>query len=312
MKWAILILCYSFQAHSSTMITCGQGQFRVWSPTGGLICTNQFPSHYQDPMLCGPTAPILPFQNFPGPLFQPSGLPWWAYQGNLLYPNTHFPGPWNYPNIQAQYYPGQGEVFAAKPNVYVQSIHPDKRFKFSFTSQEPLNFLATTPLLTENNEWKGRVMNHSLFEVDGVNYDYLFYDIRLPKEKMQFEHGVCATRNGAITWMLKDLKEMNYSELALQDFEEHWRVKIPNYPVYCIYPQYNQILDPLLPVKIDLPLSTFTRVLYLLYPHKEPPVLDEVYPVPLPLKDHLPLRPPHTKVTFENMFREWGVAFLGQ
>src|SRR5690606_27926470 len=112
------------------------------------------------------------------------------------------------------------------------------------------------------------------FEMDGILYDYLFYDIRLPKESMQFNHGQCATREGAIEWMLNDLKEMKYPSIALQDFEEHWRVKIPDYPFYCIYPQYNRQLNEVLPIGIDVDQKNFIRSLYVLIPHKEEPDVD--------------------------------------
>jgi hypothetical protein len=251
-----------------------------------------------------------PFQGFPGPLYQPQQLPWWAYQGNLYYPNVSYPGPWQYPGIQANHYPGTGEVFAAKPNVYVESINTNKKFEFKFVSQTKPHFLATTPVLEKSLSWSGKIVEKDKFEVDGVFYDYLFYDVRLPKEQMQFEHGVCTSREEAIEWMLSDLKEMKFSTISRQDFEEHWRVKIPDYPFYCIYPQYNRQLDPALPVEIDIEQNTFIRSLYVLVPHKKAPDMEDPQEIPFPTKDPSEFRP-GVKITRENMFREWGVAFLG-
>jgi hypothetical protein len=127
---------------------------------------------------------------------------------------------------------------------------------------------------------------------------------------MQFEGGLCATREDAIQWMMKDLKEMKYSDISLQDFEEHWRVKIPDYPYYCIYPQYNTQLDPILPVEIDVDQNTFIRSLYVLVPQKKEPNEDEPQEIPFPIKDPAEFRP-SAKIKRENEFREWGVAFLG-
>jgi hypothetical protein len=111
--------------------------------------------------------------------------------------------------------------------------------------------------------------------------------------------------------MLKDLKDLGHSALSLQDFEEHWRVKIPEYPFYCIYPQYNSQLDALLPVDISIGQSRFYRSLYILLPYQSPPSPQNVVSeLPLPVKNPNEIRP-DTKVKREVDFREWGVAFLG-
>jgi hypothetical protein len=291
--------------------SCLPGQVRVAHPFG-IQCVQRYPQTF--PMDCIHCQAHYPqpfptwFQQFPPAIYQPQPMPWWAHQGNLHYPNMHFPGAWNYPGMNPRPYPGNGPVFAAKPNVYVQSIHKEKSFGFKFPSKEKLSFLALTPHFQQDHQWNGKLSGDK-FEVEGINYDYLFYDIRLPKEPMQFEAGVCATREAAIEWMLKDLKELRFSQIALQDFEEHWRVKIPDYPFYCIYPQYNEQLNAALPVEIELEQSSFVRSLYILVPHKTEPDAEQEQFVSLPFKDSEPLRP-SVKLTRENMFSEWGVAFL--
>jgi hypothetical protein len=87
-------------------------------------------------------------------------------------------------------------------------------------------------------------------------------------------------------------------------------VKIPDYPFYCLYPQYNRELDPVLPVEIDVDQNTFIRSLYVLVPHKKEPDIEEPQEIPLPTNDPAEARP-GAKITREVMFREWGVAFLG-
>lgn len=299
-------------ASANLMADCRHGFMRVWSQNIGYSCVARLHALQADPF-----CPILqqpavsnPFQGFPGPLYQPQTMPWWAYQGNLYYPNVNYPGPWQYPGILQNYYPGEGQIFAAKPNIYIESIHDNKKFNFNFISSIKPHFLATMPVLDKNLSWSGKIAEKDKFEIDGIFYDYLFYDVRLPKEKMQFEHGLCATREAAIEWMMKDLKEMKYSAISLQDFEEHWQVKIPDYPFYCVYPQYNNQLDPLLPIEINVDHATFIRSLYVLIPHKKGPDVEDYQEVPLPIKDPAEYRP-GTKIQRENMFREWGVAFLG-
>jgi hypothetical protein len=320
MRLALILfffVIFDQQSMASTMLNCHPGQIRVWLEKSGYACVSRFPAPSSDCIICQGANPHLPmhpnwFQSFPPAVFQPQVMPWWAYQGNLHYPNLHYPGAWNYPHIDASYYPGQGQVFAAKPNVYIQSIHKDRKFEMKFTSEEDLHFLATTPALDRKNFWKGRIVDQDKFEVDGVHYEYLFYDIRLPQEKMQFEAGVCSTREDAIEWMLNDLAELKFSAIARQDFEVHWKVKIPDYPYYCIYPQYNQQLDEVLPVAFSLEQSSFTRSLYILTPHQtEPDPQQSGQAVALPVKDPAAFRPA-VLITRENVFKEWGVAFLGR
>lgn len=291
---------------------CSVNQIRVWSPESGYSCQIKMQSSQGDCVLLPNDLkdPSEWLSNFPSAVFRTKPQPWWASQGDLHYPNLHFPGVWQNRGINASYYTGNGEVHALKPNIYVESIHKNKKFTFAFDSKEELNFLATTPYLDEKNSWKGKI-NNDKFEIEGINYDYLFYDIRFPKDKMQYERGLCANREETIKWMLKDLSELKYPAIALQDFEEHWSVKIPDFPFYCIYPQYNKQLDEVLPVTINVPQTTFVRSLYVLIPHRTEPDVDEPQEIPFPMLDSTEVRP-SALIKHETMFKEWGVAFLGQ
>jgi hypothetical protein len=327
---SFLILFFTLQVKATSyanpattnLINCGINLIRVWDPRYGYACVPRYNTPTTDCFYCQMQNPQhSPYNNynwfnqFPPAIYQPVQQPWWATQGNFYYPNLHYPGAWSNhgynPGINPSYYHGEGQVFAAKPNVYVESIHKNKKFSFAFTSKDKIHLLATTPILDENKTWKGKIVNGDRFEIEDVNYDYLFYDLRLPKDKMQFEHGLCATRSDAIAWMLKDLKEMQYPAIAVADFEEHWMVKIPDYPYYCIYPQYNNQLDPAIPTSISIPDTKFTRSLYVLVPHRKAPDAEESQNIPLPKNDSSSLR---TIPTFkhETMFKEWGVAFLGE
>jgi hypothetical protein len=293
---------------------CPPDKIRTWNPQYGYVCGN-FPSVSTDCIMCqnnyqGHWPHHNLFTNFPSPIYQPQVMPWWAYQGNMYYPNLHYPGAWSNHGMNSHHYPGQGQVFAAKPNVYVETIHRDKKFSFTF-KQKDVSFLATTPILDQDLSWKGRLADGDKFELAGINYDYLFYDVRLPKEKMQFDAGLCATREDTIKWMLKDLGEMSYPQISLQDFDQHWTVKIPDYPYFCIYPQYNHVLDEALPVEISLEQTQFIRTLYVLVPHKSQPSIHEEQKVPLPTQETESNRP-KGHIRKEVNLREWGVAFLGE
>jgi hypothetical protein len=308
----LILLLFTLISSEAFAKNCSANQIRVWSPDLGYSCQTKMQNNPGDCVLLPSDQKAAPdwLSSFPSAIFQPKPQPWWASQGDLHYPNLHFPGAWKHNGINTTYYPGKGEVHALKPNIYIESIHKDKKFTFGFDAKEDLHFLATTPYLDEKNAWKGKIQKDK-FEIEGTNYDYLFYDIRFPKDKMQWERGLCANREEAIKWMLKDLTDMKYPPIALQDFEEHWSVKIPDYPFYCIYPQYNKQLDEVLPVTISVPQTTFVRSLYVLVPHKTEPDVDEPQDIPFPLLDSTEVRP-MAIIKHETMFKEWGVAFLGE
>jgi len=152
-----LLLIFVFQAWAS----CKPKTIRVWSKESGYSCVQRFQSDNpaKDCVTCqdGCDEKHQSFDkwlsNFPSVLYQPNDLPWWAQQGNLYYPNLHYPGAWNNkkknPGINADYYPGTGEIHALKPNIYIESIHQEKKFTFSFTSKEELSFLESSLFLVE-------------------------------------------------------------------------------------------------------------------------------------------------------------------
>ena len=116
---------------SSTIITCSPGEIRIWTQAYGYSCIKNYQSVPVDCVLCQANMqtmqPYHPYGNwftgFPSAIYQPYAQPWWAIQGNMYYPNMYYPGAWSnqgfYPGINANYYHGQGGVFAAKPNVYI-------------------------------------------------------------------------------------------------------------------------------------------------------------------------------------------------
>lgn len=307
----ISFLLLIMTAEASEESACKGNTIKTWTQNVGYSCVTRFNPIVQDPYCDYSTSSgTLLFQNFPGPLFQKDIMPWWGYQGDLYYPNLKFPGAWEKDKVAAKYYPGEGEIFAAKPNVYVNTVHENFKFNFKFISSRKIHFLATTPLLDKELKWSGKIVEKDKFELEEVYYDYLFYDLRLPRSSMQFTNGLCTTREGAIEWMMKDLVEMKYPAISLQDFEEHWRVKIPDYPFFCIYPQYNRELDAIIPIEIDKEQTSLIRSLYVLVPHRIAPGTEEMQEIPFPTENPSQYRP-GSKIQRETMFREWGVAFLG-
>lgn len=317
MRYFLLTLFFSFSAQATAVpFSCAPGSVHTQGPQG-FYCAplhNLFPQTQQDCFVClqmqlqrqQQTTAFNPWlMQMPFPMMQPQ-VPWWAQQGRVMYPNFQAPGAWQYPGMNPQPYPGNAPVFAAKPNVYVKNTAKEKvNFKMSFDLKNSKStFLATTPWLEENT-WEGSILGEE-FVVDQVNYDYLFYDARMPHESMQFEAGWCINREELVRSMVGELIQMGFSEQALSDFYEHWDHKIPDEPVYCVYPQYKKELDAALPIKIT-PETNFQRVLFVLVPHRPFEKREEEFP-PLPRKSHYELRSGSEKSDF--YFLEWGVAFL--
>jgi hypothetical protein len=231
-------------------------------------------------------------------------MPWWAMQGNMYYPNMHFPGAWQGQGMNHQQYPGSGPVMMGKPNIYIDT---KEEVNFDITFSNPnQEFIATAPYLDDSNSWKVKAKKDYFF-VDGVAYGYLFYDARASLEDFQFEQGVCSTRDSILEIMQQDLIALEHSQRSLEDFSKYWKIKMPNYPYYCLYPQYNNQMQKAAPLKVSLE-ADFSRVLYILIPLKSLALKNkEIYP-PLPQKDFTPSRP--SPMDAKIKLKEWGVAFL--
>jgi len=247
-----------------------------------------------------------PFMNpYANPFMPNQNLPWWAMQGQMYYPNMHYPGSWHNQGINPNPYPGNGDMVALKPNIYMTSKAPVK-FELEFTDSK-MQFLATTPYLSDGQKWNATVSGESV-EVDQVKYGYLFYDARSKLDHLQFEAGVCTTRKELVQIMHADLKNLKHTKRSLEDFMQHWQIKIPDFPYYCLYPQYNDVLDRVFPYRVSTSAS-ISRVLYVVVPYKSLELKQKnVFP-PLPRADFKAQHPtisPDAKL----MIQEWGVAFL--
>jgi hypothetical protein len=326
MKSLIFFLLLSLSTHAlatsfANPANCPGGQY-VTGYAGGYYCINQIPGpQNQSPasncITCNqnqylnyyqPYNPYTQIQNYP--FYNPQPTPWWAQQGPLYYNNFNYPGPWTpgSQGVQPHHYPGGGGAIAAKPNIYVQNNKNTKSIEISFAKEQINEMLVTTPSLNKAYKWISKIVNTDKFEVDGVEYDYLFYDLRFDHKKLQYTHGFCSDRKTVIDYMLTDLNILQFSDVASKDFDEHWNQKIPKIKYYCLYPQYNKQLDQAYPIKIS-PQIPITRTLYLVIPHSEAPRVTKGQFPPLPIGKPQLIRPllPSSDQT---VLKEWGVSFL--
>ncbi len=299
--------------------SCPPGQFLTYNSMINVrSCVSAYPGGSSHCITCQYNqqlyAPNASMNYFPSGLYQPNPAPWWAYQGQMSYPNMNYPGAWNSmgptPGMMPQHYPGSGQVFAAKPNIYVSGNQVNRAFHFDLKDGKG-NFLATTPAFSTDYQWQGELTGTNQFQVDGILYDYLFYDVRLSLNHLQFTHGLCGERKDLIDYMLSDLKNLGHPQRSLDDFSEHWQVKIPAYPYYCVYPQYDTQLEANFPIEKGLMNSRpWRRSLYVMVPHREVITTQLKSPVPLPYKDPASITPEAADSRSGPVFLEWGVAFL--
>lgn len=324
MKALIVFLSlWSGTVLASAMADCPYGQVRQFYPQGGFTCVPSGMMYPQSQPYCISCQQQNPWgQTYTQPWMQPQlpwmqqqrypwmanyQSPWWAQQGQLYYPNFNSPGAWQYPGMQQHYYPGQGQMFLGKPNVYVSTGKTKlTSFTMEFSAKDTANFLATTPSLTDS-KWQGTASEDS-FYVDGVKYSYLFYDTRADHAQMQYQAGWCTEHGATVKSMSDELKALGFSTQAIKDFDEHWNEKLPRVDSWCVYPQYNQQLDKILPVKLT-PSMPFVRVAFVLVPHnQEQRRPASAFPQP-PRRGHASLRPTRSADQQVHMM-EWGVAFL--
>lgn len=239
-------------------------------------------------------------QQFPAPFFAQRPMPWWGYYGQQRYPNFHYPGAWSGGGINPHAYPGNGAAFAAKPNVYLEG-REGQEFRLDLAFGEHASHLVSSPEL--NQAWEVEFHSKRKLKHQQSFYEYLFYDFRFDEELAQYERGFCTDAENLIPEMLALLTQSQFTRDELDDFQEHWGLKIPFSNHYCVYPQFNEELEKIVPLKAFVkegqrwvPTPT-TRVLFVIHLHDQVPESK-----PRPARVDQPENSP--------LVREWGVAFI--
>lgn len=254
---------------------------------------------------------------------QPNWNPWWMGY-SIYYPNFFYPGAWSNYGLNHGFYPGSGNVAAAKPNLYISGpTNKDLKIKINFKEIRPKiypTWLATSPEIIDNT-WKINLDKSNLLLSKKARYPFIYYDYRVDDDFFQSQRGFCTDRNEALEKMSQILKETGFKPNEVKDFEEHWRIKMPPQTV-CIFPQSNTELDKIAVLETDPPTNKITRILFIAtYKSgiekkrvgkfiKEPlePWVAPVQRQPSSTSRNLkPLKKAHVSANFE--LREWGIGF---
>lgn len=267
-----------------------------------------FYNHYHCPQCKGAYAPTpiflhgRCFGNFPQPMFTPfiypNRYPWWARNGALNYQYFNYPGAWRNGGIDDRRYPGRGEVHLLKPNIYIKGKVGTK-FHLDFNLKGNSNLIASSPYF--GGEGVDGEIGESGIKIGGINYRYIFYDYRTGKETIQFEKGFCVHYEELLPELISLLKENFFHPDEIDDFNEHWKIKLPKEKFYCVYPQGTKQINKSVELNFGSQKAQIVRLIFIVLPHKVQPVGSQKRwksPSVLASKKD------------EIIVREWGVGFL--
>ncbi len=135
-------------------------------------CGGYMPSPYNNVMLPGQM-----------PSFMPPYMPPWGFVGASAYSNFYFPGAWGgpppysntympgyFPGMHGPSYPGQGNVVAMKPNIYLGGKEGTE-FRVQPAMAAGTNLLVVAPILQKEG-WKGKITADQALEIDGATHRF--------------------------------------------------------------------------------------------------------------------------------------------
>jgi hypothetical protein len=132
-----------------------------------------------------------------------------------------------------------------KPNIY---LYPEKKTKMSVSLQFPhggkvIESDPFYPLLWKNIKVKpnGKIDR---------KYDFLFYEAEIP-DLWQYVEGWVVAMDDLTDFFEKNLKAYSFNENEIADFIEFWIPELKDSPYYEIYPQYTEMVNQVIKLKIS-------------------------------------------------------------
>ena len=81
-------------------------------------------------------------------------------------------------------------------------------------------------------------------------YDFLFYEAEIP-DLWQYSEGWVVAMDDLTEFFEKNLKDYSFNENEIEDFIEFWIPELINSPYYEIYPQYTEMVNQVIKLKIS-------------------------------------------------------------
>ncbi len=248
------------------------------------------------------------------PSFYPSYYPWWAGYGSLSYPNFYAPSPWSGSGCTPNYFPGRGNAFAGKPNIYI-SAPKGTKVSVKLKLADDSNLLAALPKHGEKG-WTATMGTNDTLTVDEngtqANYPYFFYDFRLNEKKLQDSAGVCFPKEELMPNLTKMLKDKGFKPQEIQDFFVHWSVKMPRSNSYCVFPQEEEILNEVAALEITPKPTSIKRLVFMIAVEEGLVKNDDIKFTTPPSQKYRSFASTENPAKAKSgiQVREWGVGFI--
>ena len=134
---------------------------------------------------------------------------------------------------------------ARKPNIY---LYPEKKTKMSVSLQFPHGgkVIESDPFYPL--QWKNIKVKPN-GKIDR-KYDFLFYEAEIP-DLWQYSEGWVVAMDDLTDFFKKNLKDYSFNENEIADFLEFWIPELIDSPYYEIYPQYTEMVNRVIKLKIS-------------------------------------------------------------
>ena len=132
-----------------------------------------------------------------------------------------------------------------KPNIY---LYPEKKMKMNVSLQFPHGgkVIESDPFYPL--QWKNIKVKPN-GKIDR-KYNFLFYEAEIP-DLWQYVEGWVVAMDDLTDFFEKNLKAYSFNENEIADFIEFWIPELKDSPYYEIYPQYTEMVNRVIKLKIS-------------------------------------------------------------
>lgn len=144
-----------------------------------------------------------------------------------------------------------------KPNIY---IYPEEKSLIAIKLEFPMGGSVIESIPKYSGEWivevepTGRINNQ---------YDYLFYECQTP-DAYQYDFGWSVSRDSLELFFKNNLSSSGFKGREIDDFIDYWIPRLREYPNYIIYPQFINVIDKIVKLKINKTPDSLLRLFYVI------------------------------------------------
>lgn len=144
-----------------------------------------------------------------------------------------------------------------KPDIY---LYPTETCSLSVKLEFPLGgkIIESEPLYKDG--WFVKVEPYGKIN---DKYNYLYYEATCP-EVYQYDSGWVVRSDSLLEFFSKNLSNVGFNETERTDFSEYWIPRLVDYDYYIIYPQYSDIIEKIIKLKISITPDNVLRLFYVI------------------------------------------------